>query len=67
MVFELKPTVSGWVEKILHSFVNNGVDGYSPAGGLILDPAGNLYGTTPYGGRFGGPKDPGGTVFEIRH
>jgi len=66
MVFELKPTVSGWVERILHSFVDNGVDGYSPAG-LILDPAGNLYGSTPFGGKFGGAKDPGGTVFEIRH
>jgi uncharacterized repeat protein (TIGR03803 family) len=69
MVFELKPTDSGWIERILHNFVDNGVDGYSPAAGVILDLAGNLYGTTPYGGEFGGPNDQtnGGTVFEIRH
>jgi len=69
IVFELKPTGSGWIERVLHNFVDNGVDGYSPAAGVTLDPAGNLYGITPYGGTFGGPNDQinGGTVFEIRH
>jgi hypothetical protein len=48
-VFELTPRADGsWKEKILHSF--RGGDGDVPAGSLILDAAGNLYGTTAYGG-----------------
>ena len=40
----------------------NDSNGSDPTGGLILDRAGNLYGTTTYGGTFGE-----GTVFEIAH
>jgi uncharacterized repeat protein (TIGR03803 family) len=48
-------------EQVLHSFTtDNGKDGFQPFGGLILDKAGNLYGTTPYGGDYGA-----GTVFEL--
>ena len=36
-------------ETVLYSFTG-GVDGKSPSGGVIRDPAGNLYGTTEYGG-----------------
>ena len=50
---------TNWNEKVLHSF--NGMGGSSPeAAGLIFDGAGNLYGTTYYGGDYGG-----GTVFEL--
>lgn len=51
-VFELTPKASvGWTETILHTFGNSaGTDGYNPVSGLILDSAGNLYGTTPVGG-----------------
>jgi uncharacterized repeat protein (TIGR03803 family) len=46
-VFELSPTSGGgWAGKFLHSFTGVGVDGALPNGGLILDGAGNLYGTT---------------------
>ncbi len=49
-VFELSPRQGGgWTEKVLHSF-GKGTDGYWPYGGLILDAAGNLYGTTVVGG-----------------
>jgi uncharacterized repeat protein (TIGR03803 family) len=59
-VFELSPTAGGgWSEAILHSFNNPG-DGCTPTGGLALDSAGNLYGTTIFGGRYNG-----GTVFEF--
>src|SRR5271157_110097 len=59
-VFELTPTAGGgWTEKVLYSFGNSLSDGLGP-GGLIFDAAGNLYGTTAYGGTYGG-----GTVFEV--
>jgi len=49
-VFELTPTAGGdWTEQVLHNF-GNGTDGYWLYGGLILDAAGNLYGTTADGG-----------------
>jgi len=44
----------------LHTFSNNGIDGAGPDAGLILDKAGNLYGTT----NAGGPHNVG-TVFKI--
>ncbi len=50
-IFELTPLAGGsWSEKILHSFENNGIDGNLPGAGLVLDAAGNLYGTTEWGG-----------------
>ncbi|MGB8886055.1 MAG: choice-of-anchor tandem repeat GloVer-containing protein [Candidatus Korobacteraceae bacterium] len=50
-VFELTPNGSGgWIETVLHSFNENGVDGSYPYAGLIFDAAGNLYGTTSSGG-----------------
>jgi len=45
-VFELS---SGGTETILHSFAG-GQQGVAPEAGLVLDKAGNLYGTTYYGG-----------------
>ena len=51
-VFELTPTKDGeWFEKVLHNF-GEGKDGANPAGDLIFDRAGNLYGTTPNGGAY---------------
>ena len=46
-VFELTPSSSSWSETILHSFANT--DGDDPAAGLLIDTAGNLYGTTASG------------------
>jgi uncharacterized repeat protein (TIGR03803 family) len=64
-VFQLAPGVGGtWTETVLHSFNNNGQDGYYPYSNLIFDAAGNLYGTTSSGGSSvcGGGC---GTVFEL--
>jgi uncharacterized repeat protein (TIGR03803 family) len=42
-------TSSGWKEKVLYSF-QGGTDGAYPAGGVVFDAAGNLYGATYDGG-----------------
>ena len=42
-VFELLPVGEGWSENILYRFA--GSDFNIPYGGVVLDPAGNLYGT----------------------
>jgi len=53
-VFTLQPGSGGtWTEKVLHHF-RAGTDGSYPHDGLILDSAGNLYGTTAAGGRYDG-------------
>src|SRR5262249_8528065 len=43
-VYELSPSGSGWVERVLYSFQGQD-DGANPVGGLVMDAAGNLYGT----------------------
>jgi uncharacterized repeat protein (TIGR03803 family) len=49
-VFKLSPNSDGtWTETVLHSFTG-GADGGDPRAGVILDAAGNLYGTTLEGG-----------------
>lgn len=62
VAFELSPGPGGvWTETLIHTFLNNGVDGFNPLGALIFDAAGNLYGTTGGGGGTGNR----GTVFEL--
>jgi len=56
-VFELSPGARGWTLKTIHDF--NGYDG-GGNGRVIFDAAGNLYGTSPAGGLYGG-----GNVFEM--
>ena len=46
-VYKVTPTGS---ETVLFSFVNQSGDGNSPYGSLVMDKAGNLYGTTLSGG-----------------
>jgi len=48
-IFELSPTANGWKKSLLHSFTG-GHDGATPNSGVILDGAGNLYGTAEFGG-----------------
>jgi len=59
-VFELSPVGTSWTETVVHSF-SGGTDSADPENGLIIDSAGNLYGTT----FFGGADFFGGTVFEL--
>jgi uncharacterized repeat protein (TIGR03803 family) len=60
-VFQLSPNADGtWTETVLHSFANGDVDGQEPESTLIMDGAGNLYGTAPLGGSNGH-----GTAFQL--
>jgi uncharacterized repeat protein (TIGR03803 family) len=62
-VFQLTPSGSGWTFTVIYNFhdgINGNNDGGQPQGGLVMDAAGNLYGTTDTGGTGGG-----GTVFEL--
>ncbi len=65
IVYRLRPSpvacqnaFCGWGQEVLYRFTGD-PDGWAP-GPLTLDPSGNLYGTTLYGGAYGQ-----GTVFEL--
>jgi uncharacterized repeat protein (TIGR03803 family) len=58
--FKLTLTGGVWTETVIHSFGSSTKDGTTPFSALILDAAGNVYGTTFSGGAHGN-----GTVFEI--
>jgi uncharacterized repeat protein (TIGR03803 family) len=67
-VFKLAPAGN---ETVLHSFTGSPGDGGRPVAGLIMDTAGNLYGTTAEGGSGtctvinGVPVSGCGTVFKL--
>jgi len=72
-VYQLAPPAKkdgAWTESVLYVFKGNTEgDGATPEGGLVIDAAGNLYGTTAYGGT-GNCKLLGilygcGTVYEL--
>jgi len=56
-VFKLDATGQ---ETVLYSFTNTNGDGAGPAAGVVLDPAGNIYGSTSIGG-----NDDYGVVFML--
>jgi uncharacterized repeat protein (TIGR03803 family) len=58
-VFRLTPSAGSWTENVIYNFQYGGDGGY-PYSGLIIDPSGNLYGSTSDGGTGGG-----GTIFEL--
>jgi uncharacterized repeat protein (TIGR03803 family) len=68
VVFKLTPHSNGaWTETVLHTFTQ-GTDGAYPVSGLSLDAAGNLYGTTLWGGASAAcPGNGCGTVFQLKH
>jgi uncharacterized repeat protein (TIGR03803 family) len=67
VVFKLTRTADGWTETVLYNFKGGSEDGSNPAGNLVLDAAGNIYGITDSGGKgFGVQNEPGfGTAFEL--
>jgi len=60
--FQLSPSGGGWTFNIVHNFESNGIDGVQPWFGMIFDAAGNLYGTTTYGGI---SSEEAGVAFEL--
>ncbi len=62
-VFELLPASGGWTQTTIYNFVG-GTDGSYP-GGLVVDPAGNVYGATANGGSSGCNSIGCGTVFQL--
>ena len=59
-VYELTSYNGAWTETVLHAFPTSGSDGQNPYANLIVDSAGNLYGSTEAGG------SPGeGIVFQL--
>jgi uncharacterized repeat protein (TIGR03803 family) len=65
-VFELSPSAGSWSETVIYSFCSVSgsfcPDGANPRGGVVLDAADNLYGTTYFGG---GSSVSNGLVFEL--
>jgi uncharacterized repeat protein (TIGR03803 family) len=62
-VFKLSPGLNNWWKfSVVYSFnpYNEGGDGCHPSSSVVLDAAGNIYGTTEYGG-----WESWGTVYEI--
>ncbi len=58
-VFEGTRSGQTWTESVLYSFVG-GTDAVNPVAGVTLDAAGNLYGTTSFGGANGV-----GSIYEL--
>jgi uncharacterized repeat protein (TIGR03803 family) len=50
-LYKLSPTVGYWKFTLIHSFTGS-TDGGLPVGGVAIDGAGSLYGTTFSGGLF---------------
>jgi uncharacterized repeat protein (TIGR03803 family) len=63
-VFQLSPQAPGWNITNLQTF-GGGQNGANPAGALLMDAAGNLFGTTQLGGNTGACFGGCGTVFEL--
>jgi len=62
VVYKLSPNADGtWSESILHAFQGSTDGGEPELDRFLVDSAGNVYGTTFFGGTGAG----GGTVFEI--
>ncbi len=58
-VYKLTPSNGGWTETVLYRF-QGGLDGATSYAGVVFDRAGNLWGTTGFGGSYND-----GTVYQL--
>ncbi len=65
MVYKLSPASGNWTMTVLHSFNPASTDGWGPTSPPVFDAAGNLYGTTEFGGTGGCSIFGCGTVYEL--
>jgi uncharacterized repeat protein (TIGR03803 family) len=63
MLMTVASASAEWKERVLYSF-QGGSDGLTPAGGVVFDKAGNLYGVTNEGGSTC-PSPGCGTIFQL--
>ena len=70
ILFALPLVANPWAQaqtyRVLYNFTD-GADGAVPSAGLLIDRAGNLYGTAAYGGKAGCRFGSCGTVFKLTH
>lgn len=59
VVFKLTNTGGAWTQTVIHTFT--GADGSGPGSPVAIDKLGNVYGTTPTGGKYGM-----GTLYALR-
>lgn len=65
VVFQLERAPSGWKEHVLHSFRDDGRDGFFPEAGVVVDSAGNVYGSTLQGGSTRCNGSGCGTIYKV--
>ena len=61
-IFQLTPSGSGWQVNVLYQFDFYNQEGADPVGGLVVDEAGNIYGTTSHDFN---PEAGCGSVFKL--
>ena len=65
VVYKLTPTATGYSETVIYNFQGGSADGANPVYGVVLDSAGNLYGTTSAGGSRKCPGGGCGVVYKL--
>jgi hypothetical protein len=63
VVFRVRPMGTASTETVLHTFEGGTTDGWLPLSAVTLDTAGDIYGTTQFGGPGSGFAD--GTAFRL--
>ena len=53
VAYELSPNGSGWTYKVVHNFNAPDANTSADPGPLFIDPSGNLFGVTSFGGKYG--------------